>query len=97
MNDPRQFLEKVIRMRQLLMRNGLSQRNVIESSLAIRALKPWLDAYPHATAAQVAAHIRRHYNAVLAIMPGAAAANGQAFQKKLNEIINAHASYQQQT
>lgn len=88
---PRQFLQKVINVRQELMRTGLSQRNVIESSMAIRILKPWLDAYPHATDVQVAAHIRRNYGTLQTIMPGGASANAAEFQNQLNQIIESYA------
>lgn len=92
---PRQFLEKVINVRQHLMRTGLSQRNEILSSVAIRLLEGWLNAYPHATDVQVAAHIRRNYGTLQAIMPGGASANAAEFQNQLNYIIENYA-YQNQ-
>jgi len=96
MMKPRPFLLKVIALRQKLMDTKIGQRNIIESSMAIRILKPWLDAYPHATDQQVAAHIRRHYGAVQAIMPGGGAGNAREFQNQLNHIINHYAYAQKQ-
>jgi len=59
----------------------------MECFLAIRALKPWMDAYPHATDDQVAAHLRRHKYAVMALLPGGDAPNAQSMHQEFIQIL----------
>ena len=94
MTSPRNFLLKIIRVRETLMRKNLCQRSILKSSMAIRAIKPWLEAHPKATDAQVLAFITRRYEAVMYIIPGGKTPTSLAFLNELNQIITNHVSSQ---
>lgn len=88
MNQPRQFIEKTIRMRERMICLKRSHRSDMECYLAIRSLKPWLEAYPNASDRQVAAHLARHKYAVLTLLPGGDAPNAQSMQSEFQTILN---------
>jgi 5-carboxymethyl-2-hydroxymuconate isomerase len=88
MESPAAFLRKIIKMRKHLLRTKRSGLNQVAATLAIKSIEPWLDAYPKATDQQVCAHILRHLNTVLHIIPGKKNKSGQALEKQLFEILN---------
>ncbi len=90
MNAPRTFAEKAIRMRERVIDLKRSNRNDMECWLAIKCIKPWLDAYPNATPQQVARHLKRHYNAVQCLLPGGDAPNALAMQQEFHAILNTY-------
>ena len=88
---------KIIRMRRAMMRRGVSRLNVFRATQAIRAIEPWLNAYPHATNMQVCAHISRHIGAVLTILPGKNTPTHEGLLRELNEILKPYQKCQQST
>lgn len=66
----RDFVLKVIRIRRRLILNQHSKLNTVQCFNLMRAMKIWLEAYPHATEEQLARFFLRHSIDILYIIPG---------------------------
>ena len=86
----RTFLQKAMRCRRQMMRQGVSKRNTLRASAAIRKVEGWLNAYPKADDRKVAAFIQRNSEAVYTILPGVSSAAGESMRAELNHIIQLH-------
>jgi ribosomal 50S subunit-associated protein YjgA (DUF615 family) len=86
----REFINKIIRMRSRLIKDGKGHRNSAAIISAIKKLKIWLEAYPKASEHQVRNFLRSHSEEVFFILPGKGSRAHDSLMQQLNSILYGH-------
>lgn len=80
---PRELVRKIVATRRNMNRHGHTRKNLVGISNAMRAVAPWVDAYPNATNESALRFIGRNYIHLLKLTPGGDHPAGPVFRKHL--------------
>lgn len=88
-HSPLQFLQKVIRVRKVLIRAGRSGWDNVEMEMKMKPICDWLNFWKGKTTdAGALAIIREHHIKILDIIPGGESGCGKALRDELQSYIN---------
>lgn len=88
MQSTRHILLKILRVRARLLKQRVGEKDPTKCSQLMRPLSAWLNAYPHATEAQVRRWAREHIDAWYYLCPGGSPGT-DAIIKQLNTQLYA--------
>lgn len=86
--DPKQFLNKILRIRKALIKASISKKDAVMMRLKMRWLEKHLTTYPNASKTALAKFTNRHRPAIEYIMPGTNCSSYDALYNQLQNICN---------
>lgn len=86
MNEAKQYLKKLLRIRTYLIENKVGYKNDLGTHDAMKKIANWLEHYPNATDQQVRKYIDRNIHLVEEILPGKGCKNSESLRNQLNHL-----------
>jgi hypothetical protein len=92
MNEPKQYLKKLIKMRKYLVDGGEGFKRDLGTTEAMKKIATWLEFHPKATDRQIRDYIDRNILLVERLLPGKGSRNEETFRNQLNQIRHGEAN-----
>lgn len=85
--SPRELLEAIVATRRHLNRYGHTRKPLAGVSASLRAVAPWVDAYPRASHENCIRFMARNYIQLMKLIPGDGHPAGPAYRRHLEYYI----------